>query len=56
MATSTRDDKFGNILKALIALNVTEEGSVISAAPGASSASSGCGVESKVFAVEGCIG
>jgi hypothetical protein len=41
-------------VQALIAGDVTEEGSVISAAAGASNASSCGGVESGVSAVEGC--
>jgi hypothetical protein len=40
-------------VKALVALNVIEEGSVVSAAAGAGRASSGSGVEGRVFAVEG---
>jgi hypothetical protein len=41
----------------LIAVSyVQKEGSVISAAAGAGGASSGCGVESVVLAVERCIG
>ena len=42
-------------VEALVAGNVTEEGSFISAAAGASNASSCGGVEGGVFAVEGCI-
>jgi hypothetical protein len=41
----------------LIAVSyVQKEGSVVSAAAGAGGASSGCGVEGMVFAVERCIG
>ena len=45
-------DLIAGSVETVVALNVTKQGSVVSAATGASDASSGCGVEGGVFAVE----